>query len=219
MPEPHALRDAWLATMAEGDEVCPGHPTNLGPPSVDEQGCTASTGWHYAGIATYSEGGWSDGDEGQTWFGLFQGDFAITAPDGSAFVGGGTFAYDGLRQDGESGFQGSVEGTFAWPGGAGWLASEASVALALSGDDTTLVLDGGIDVGTTLAFDELTWGSCPEQPTGTLSIRDPSGWWYALALEACGGCGSLSFGGVDAGEGCVDLAAPGADTLTRLVVP
>jgi len=57
--------------------------------------------------------------------------------------------------------------------------------------------------------------ACDGAPTGTLELRDPSGYWYRL--EASCGCGPVSWAdGSVLGEACVDVDL---SSLADLVAP
>jgi hypothetical protein len=67
------------------------------------------------------------------------------------------------------------------------------------------------------------WGSdCPQEPSGTLAIRDEANEWYTVAFDgpsyaggetfpaACDGCGEVWYRGTSLGLVCPDLS-----TLTQ----
>ncbi|HNC97997.1 MAG TPA: hypothetical protein PKW90_17840, partial [Myxococcota bacterium] len=44
-------------------------------------------------------------------------------------------------------------------------------------------------------------------PQGSMSLRDPSGYWYQIDFDpGCSGCGTLLWGEEELGQVCPDLA-------------
>jgi hypothetical protein len=135
----------------------------------------------------------------------------------------------------------SYTGGAHWSGatfGETWLGDDVSLAIVVSGaavpgSGAYLTLQGGLDgYGGTYAdsvrFEGVymataAWGSdCPQEPSGTLAIRDEANEWYTVAFDgpsyaggetfpaACDGCGEVWYRGTSLGLVCPDLS-----TLTQ----
>ena len=78
-----------------------------------------------------------------------------------------------------------------------------------AGSTWTLTLDGAMTDGVhAVHLDALSASSvvCAGQASGTVSLRDPGGYWYALPIDC--GCGQVRYAATtDLGEACVDLSA------------
>ncbi|MCB9761626.1 MAG: hypothetical protein H6739_17410 [Alphaproteobacteria bacterium] len=82
----------------------------------------------------------------------------------------------------------------------------------LSSEADTVVMDG------VSIFQEGLASMCPIEPSGTISVRDPSGNWYdvifdgptepgaAIDTSACDGCGAVFYRGERLGDACVDFS-------------
>lgn len=98
-------------------------------------------------------------------------------------------AFDGLLGAGVSGMM-NATGTFARLDGY-----EGTLDGSLAGGGAMVDLDG-------ISFTRKCTG-----PSGTLSVRDPSGGWWRVELpDDCGGCGPLSWNGEVVGESCAGQA-------------
>jgi len=213
VPTPVAPRDAYLALMAEGDEVCPGDPLQILDAFLT--GCTSSSGIWYAGISEWQE------QHSVDHFGKFEleldmwallGDFEIVDEEGREFHSGGHVAAWSLQLAGMHRRGAEMSGSWLWEGHDGWLDQEMSASMSYlvdsAGSARSLVIDGGLTVqGVTLHMEELTFGQgCPAHPQGELDVRDPSGSWHRISLEACEPCGPVSYGGAEPhGEACFDF--------------
>ena len=52
LPNPYPLLLVFTDLMSRGDENCPGSLTSMVSPNVPLEGCTSTTGYTYAGVAT-----------------------------------------------------------------------------------------------------------------------------------------------------------------------
>lgn len=79
------------------------------------------------------------------------------------------------------------------------------------------ILDGSTAGGGAMVdLEDITFTRKCTGPSGTLSVRDPSGGWWRVDLpDDCGGCGPLSWNDEVVGESCAGLALATAvhDTL------
>lgn len=173
------------------------------------QGCTADTGWLYAGIAVY--GGIEDVDFLDD-FSLL-GDCYIISPDGDWFIGAGDLAYE-VVGDVDIDWTGVITGQWSFPPAGGWMGDGGGSSVLdihaqlRQGGGWAVTLDGGIHLdGESIRVEALFADSdtCGGEPSGTITLRDPSGYWYAMEAEC--GCGTLTWAdGTALGEACVSAA-------------
>jgi hypothetical protein len=207
-PVPMGVLDTFEDVVGEGDSVCPGEELTF----EKILGCTASTGWWFAGIAGY---GATDQVTGKTPFiqDDLYADMQAMAPDGTRFAMGGSL-FQHLAEDGSGlrSFAGFLEGIFIYTDGSlydpavdallDYTAQERAEA------PTEIGLDGAISFsGYTLQFDDVTLHgeTCPDGATGTIGIRDETEHWYRVAFgDSCTGCGTVTFNDQEEiGEACV----------------
>jgi len=192
---------AYLDLMSRGDEECPGNVHHITDTWL--HGCTASTGYSYAGVSEYFEDPVGEPFPA-TVYGV-AGDFWIITPEGSLFEAGG----HAVEVAGDALWVSEVAGSWLWEDGPGWLASGFSGTLVLEKvEGIHARVHGAAQVqGTSWSANELILGpSCGLLPmSGRLGLRDPSGGWYTLPLERCDPCGTVSFEGEVLGEACVDF--------------
>ncbi len=198
LPDPFAPRDAYLAALAEGDASCPGGD----PLQLDDSvilGCTAGSGWHYAGISS-----WLDQEPE---FDLFlEGE--LTAPTGEALIGAGHARYVLAGE----GVELMLEGTWVGEGQPSWLGQgfSGSWYASLGGSDEFVSAWWTVG-GTSLGFEPLQWNAgCAD---GQVAVRTDEGW--VEATLACG-CGEATFYDQPLGELCLDLEAALADLRAQL---
>jgi hypothetical protein len=200
---PQAVRDTYFELMSHGDAVCPGSTTQL--IGSDLRGCTADSGWFYAGVSTWMEqeaagnapGGW-----------LLSGDFEILDPEGHRFIGGGGVD---ARKGPEGADEARYSGQWSFPGGAtDWLGYGISAyfqqsVVAASG---AVAITGGLTYGeVSIWSDRLKYApEVCDGLTGSVEIRDPSGVWFVLDYgDDCDTAGALSFDGESVGALDLDL--------------
>lgn len=169
----------------------------------------------------------------------------ITGPDGTTIEVGGTAGeLTGSTEDLDA-WVSVTAGSFAWdaPEAEGtWL--EAGLRPSLTMYAITLPeyglhylsVEGGLDgledvsggalglptatfAGTVLA-DEAVGFPCDQEPSGSISVRDPNGAWYTVDFDVdaedgadpalngvCDGCGEVTHNDVVVGEACADFSA------------
>lgn len=205
--------------------------------------CTTDGGAYFAGYGFYylydDVDAFGDGllYDGAVVTGLGQ----IVSPDGVTVEVGGTA---GLLQGGNEdydAFISVVQGSFSWDAPEAdetWMAEGLRPSLqvyaitAPAYDAHYVKIDGGLDGlvdedGQTLAIptatltgvllaDEIVGFPCDQEPTGTISVRDPNGAWFAVAFDVdenqqltgvCDGCGEVTYNGEVVGEACADFSA------------
>lgn len=231
---------AYNAVMATAEEGCPNYYAMDGNVYWYDR-CTTSSGSTFSGYSFYY--GYTDYDagdgniyNGQQLYGVAQmwdaeghelnlggsaADLVLTAADGSYTywysVAQGSFAWDGA----------GTEGTWVTPGMAPDLVLTAIEYPAYDGH--MFYVHGGVSglpgAYGTVVFDGLTLydagigGECPEEPGGTISVRDANGYWFDLFLDgqlatddvvpgsACDGCADAWYQGQNLGPVCVDYTA------------
>jgi hypothetical protein len=212
-PDPFHPIDVYADLLRTGGTYdCPG----TGDLNLEESfsGCTASTGYLFAGQAY-----WTGSVEGDRDVDL-KGDCYIIDPDGNWFVGGGELAYAETTADGTHTWSAEVAGTWGYPLSEGWTAETPSVALFYEGSEgaeATLRIEGGYArPDAQMYFDGVAFGECGDAPTGAVRLRDPTGYWYTVTFDGCTGCGPVTFEGEELGEACVDLTAAAAGLTATL---
>ena len=218
IPEPMTARAEFMSLFAHRDERCPGGGDISLPGRF--QGCTAASGWLYAGIATYA--GPDDPRDLNDFAALADG--YIISPDGDWFIGAGELEYavQGGQDGGPFVWEGSIRGRWSYPLAEGWMRDEeasASLDLTGAGDGTVwqVTADGALHLGgadVLLSAVSAQSFACGGEPSGLLALRDPSGYRYTLALDC--GCGTVRWAdGSDLGEVCISAAAPLADLVAK----
>lgn len=167
-------------------------------------------------------------DAGWTWFGLADGhaycelddtgtslvdigalvSFDVYGPAGEHDFAGGTFGQSCVWTAEAGECEGWLTGSFLFSMESDWLAEgiEASVFIldTWEGDAHTILLDGGAGYGEgDIAFQSLTLSDAGSE--GGLSVRDPTGYWHELDVDA-DGCGNLTWRGLDEGTLCLDFS-------------
>lgn len=208
IPEPLSARRAYIDALENRDASCPGG----GDLSIigEWTGCTAASGWQFAGYTEYTG---SSSPAAIEDFHLLA-DFRFHDPEGHRFVGGGELSLSLSSDGGDQSWESEVSGTFSYAGAPGWMApGGASATLLTSGTWTgstwMVALQGAMTDGTrAIHMDGLTAHSdaCAAQASGTISLRDTSGYWYDLHLTC--GCGEVVYASTTPlGEACLDLSA------------
>jgi hypothetical protein len=218
LPSPLLPRRTYLEAFSGRDSDCPGGDGyNL---SGAFQGCTAASGWLYAGVAEYQ--GAVDPDVLRD-FSLLA-DCYMVDPDGNWHVAAGEllFVSDG---DGSGGSMLSeISGTFSYAPAGGWMEPEGSGAvltMEAQWTDTgwSATLDGSVTDGTSaVRLGALSAGSgqCGGVPVGAYKLRGEGGYWYTLTADKCG-CGMVTYAdGSELGEACVDISAALLDLLDEV---
>ncbi|GEM_PF-5745257 len=193
LPESVSLSEIYLELMAHGDGYvggCPTDPLVLTDDVVE--GCTAASGWFYAGISTWEE--LSEEEEGVGWG--FTGDFRIISPDQEVYTVAGNVHALAPREDPENEWSVAMHGSWhsTWHGG--WLERglSASVEYFRREDQMTLV---GVMQADDVAVEfvdvilEQDLDTCGGIREAQVAIRDPSGLWVDWQTS-CSPCGPVS---------------------------
>lgn len=206
-PTPARILEAYDSVISAGDTTCPGDGSGF----FDLDGCTASTGWWYAGSAALGSN--SHEAEGQLIedTGLVL-DLVAVSPEGREFDSGGHLS-DQRRTASTALVQiAALDGTL-YDSGSDGLDPAVSMLLdtevhATDGAVTSVRLDGAITLmDVSVRFEDLIWqvGGCSG---GAIHVRGPDQRWYTLGELDCDGCGDVTLSGEALGEACVDLAEP-----------
>lgn len=201
LPASPALMASFDALIAEGDEgVCGGAGRNMQYPM---SGCTTSSGWEIGGLIFYEVG---DGGSYSA-----QGDLFAVDPEGNRWIGAGDVQYDAR---GEDDWYFDVSGTWGYVHDTGWPGAQPSLAMAMDVTPAGVTIEGGyMPYEEAMYFDDVV-GEADGTVSGTVSLRDPLGDWYALALGS-DGCGTITWGSEALGETCAALAPAVAELLVR----
>ena len=202
LPWPAAVLQAMPTLMGGSDGSCP----QMNGANMETLiGCTSQTGWYYQGVSIYSEqpSGW-----------VLMGDFYGVDPQGNRVVGGGMIGLQQQQQGNAAVQVAFFTGTWGYPPVEGWLGQTPSASLwieaAEEGGQRQARIFGGYGIdGIYASFDQVTLSSdrCGGAPQGSMSLRDPSGYWYQIVFDpACSGCATLLWGEEEMGEVCPDLA-------------
>jgi len=231
---------AYNEVMSSAEDGCPNYYATDGNVYWYDR-CTTSSGSTFSGYSfyyNYTDYAPGDGNiyNGQQLYGVAQmwdaeghelnlggsaADVKLTAVDGSYTywysVAQGSFSWDGT----------GTEGSWVTPGMAPDLVLNAIEYPTYDGH--MFYMNGGVSgiAGdyASVVFDALTLydagigGACPEEPGGTISVRDANGYWYDLFLDgqlatedevsvaACDGCADAWYQGQNLGPVCVDYSA------------
>lgn len=235
-----ALR-SYEAAMAGASDDCPDYYTD-GTNVYWYDYCTSTAGASFSGYSFYyAYDAYYDGY--MTYYGeALYAEASIETVDGQTFTGGGSATLlEGPTDDGGYVYYSDLAGDFSWDGeeaegtwmedGVGaelnlWIASYAEY------DYTYAYVSGGItglgEGDSTVSFTEVQiaagpqgWWVCPEEPSGTISVRGEDGSWFDVVFDvtyaedgetlviadgACDGCGTVWHRGEEVGSACADLS-------------
>ena len=202
LPWPSTVLNSMPTLMAGSDGNCP---QMNGANMESLMGCTSQAGWYYQGVSIYSE-------QGSGW--VLMGDFYGVDPQGNRAVGGGMVGYQQQQQGNATVDVAFFTGTWGYAPVGGWLGQTPSASLwieqAEEGGQRQARIFGGYGIaGMYASFDHVTLRGdvCDGVAQGSMSLRDPSGYWYQLIFDSeCSGCASLMWGEEDLGQVCPDLA-------------
>lgn len=188
-PAPTALLDVYLDFLSQGDDACPGAGLELDDSVL--LGCTAASGYTFAGISS-----WYEQDEPDLAFRALHADMRLSTDDGRALLVGGTtyeMTEGGVRTE-------SFEGSFVWEGDDGPFASGVSGYATRVFSSDTVTFDGGLAFGGLAIEADTLVVSSDGGATGALGLRDPVAGWHDVGYDGAE-CGRTE-GDV---EVCLDL--------------
>ncbi len=226
----HALYEEVMGHRELGDPGCPIYENrdSTGPGgNWFDRGCTTAEGWTYFGnaIGLHITGLNPDGLPIDSVGALAS--YQITDPNGAMFVGGGGYNLERvLVEDGRISLFGTFGGSYVYPGVEGWLHDGVEVSLFFEGElnqngvgdsPGQVRIDGGVGRAEgQLSFRELIIERGETMRLGgQIDLRDPSGYWFHLALEGSERpCGTLWAEGIDPHDVCLsDKVVVSIDTL------
>ncbi len=213
IPDPWTLQSEYLGVLSNGDRGCPGHETYIDDTHL--YGCTAGSGWFYSGVSEYHQR--SDTESGVYWEGIeVLGDLLFRSPAGGEFEVGGHALWRFWRDESFSVTRITTEhsGSWRWEEHDSWLAHTVSGLYQLdlqrdAGGDAVVTVDGALRVfDTDFAFEDFVLSeACGWEPSGVVSLRDPSGVWSRMDFgDACAPCAEARFGEASLGEACLDTS-------------
>ncbi len=228
---PAPIFDAYSLAMLAARSDCPG-PVDSGSVIFWIGACETPEGSVFDGYAQLTE--YDDANfSGTTYF----ANATITTASGYRYVSAAHITdvqIGGVSDDRRQydTFTGAVTGTNTWdgPGVSGtWMEEGLLPAMTLTftvyedgardGTLTGVVAIPG-DVFLAASYDATLWNeasgaACAEEPSGTVSLRDPDGNWYEARFDgglevedasACDGCGTVYWRGQEVGEVCPDFS-------------
>ncbi len=235
-PDTIPVVDEYVRHLSQREATCP---SMENPDQVGENGawqtdyCQTTAGFVYQGFAMY-EAHCNDGSKNDKEPGVgirvhgMVAQFTLHDPDGHAFIGGGNLAQECRWYPDGTGrcidqLGGSYTATGADPLLAGGIEASLDVEHSWGDDGSVTHLQGGVGYPVLdLSFQDVVmdWQACDGRPTGSVRLRDPSGWWYELHLDDdCSGCGGLWLADQDLGHYCPDLVTPVRAVLDRWETP
>lgn len=209
LPDPLSAQSEYIEALMQGDPECPVLFEGWSMLSA-LQGCTASSGWVYAGL-----GSWfvmeEDGDYS------LGADFLITSPEGEEFLGTGIAQYMDRADDQ---WDIALWGQWHWPLAEGWLKDVTSLLMQIHRQGNRADFQGGWTGPYGSFYFRGLQADLDQCVTtmGEIEVRDDEGFWYALTWGG-GGCAQLSYEGQPMGESCYDpgpLLCAYVDKITTL---
>jgi hypothetical protein len=214
--------DGYLTLMQQGDWLCPGDAYELNPDLIN--GCSASTGYYYHGIAecfltedfdfvfenlSAETIQLPDLENWTTENGYFLvGDFEILRPNGIPFSAGGWVMDGRFKRDSDDILFGGITGSWKDEEGENqWHKDGVSGLFFYLMEPNLLKFDGVINLyGTHLRFvDFQVETACSTGFQGLLEIRDPNGRWHKLSSNSVCSCATHSYQGITSDEEvCID---------------
>lgn len=221
--------------MATADDTCPAYYA-YGENVYWYDYCYSEQGSLFNGYSFYVDyEAYEPGDGLTYWGGQLYGVAQVTTESGETFEAGGTAANVYAESADYQVWQSIVQGGFNWTGesDADWLDDGLAPNLYLVAyyvpevDGRAFALEGGVSgiegeldtvvFDNILLYDEKVGGACPEEPSGTVSVRDADGEWYDVLFDGegeygqglespdlCDGCGDAYFRGQSVGSVCID---------------
>lgn len=227
---------AYTTVMATADDTCPNYYDYNGNIYWYDQ-CTTETGSEFSGYSFYYLYDNFDAGDGNIYNGAqVSGVAQMWDADGHELAIGGAAANLVLTatDDSYTYWYSVVQGSFSWDGAGTegtWVTPGMAPDLVLTAleypdyNARMFYIHGGLSglggVYDAVVFDNLTLydagiGDCPEEPGGTISVRDANGYWYDMTLEGqldtsvstkasdCDGCAAVWYQGQELGEVCAD---------------
>ena len=206
LPDADEARQRYLEWRSFGDSFCPG--TGFQLQGIIEP-CTASSGYTFSGMA---------GLMGSTTHIAFPDSFEVGAdcyilsPSNERFVGAGDLTYLSTGDSANGEVISTIRGTWESPTDSDWMGTDNSIWLNqqtswIDQDRWSLTYQGGYHLNDiAVQFEAFSIGADCQGGTGTISIRDPNGYWVRLDFsDDCSGCGEATYTETTLGDVCLDL--------------
>ncbi|GEM_PF-2223752 len=213
LPDATTVVETYMSMFRGRDSSCPGNDGYSLPGNF--RGCQTAGGWIYAGVAGLDYLGSGSELSFDLW-----ADCWISDDDGAMWIGAGDVEYNGTWADGEATWETELAGTFGYEASStAWIAEVPSMVFSSAGrygDGWEMSWSGSFSSDNEAVYlDQVSWTSTCPAGEGRVLLRGEDAYWYVVDLDACTGCGSVSFEGSQLGTTCVELAAAGADLLAR----
>ena len=204
-PSVLTLRNAYVEALSFRDSGCP---TLLADDTIVgtwEGGCSSSSHRYYGtGIFVEIENSAPD----IPYEMALQSSFEITDGQENNFISGGIATRFELERESEYLIEESIGGTYKHDSKSDWFQVGVTTSLktehVIEPQGARGYLDGGIgypDISLQFSMLQYDTSEC-SSPFGSLSIRDPSGYWFEAIFEDCSGCAILNWNDTTVGELC-----------------
>jgi hypothetical protein len=216
LPTALRVREVYRDRMGHRqlDPPCPSfeNPEASSWTGVWQSDCVTDGGTRFFGTAIYEEVVAEDPEDASFELAMTSS-YEITDVSGVKFTGGGSMAMERHQVDDSLLLYAEVGGTYSYPGADDWLDEGSDTSLYVEGtlDEVAarFTINGGVGwPGLDLDFrqTEFSTASCAGLPSGTVRLRDPSGYWLALEFADCDPCALAVFNDNDQGQACVGEA-------------
>ena len=242
--DPADFHDTYEAMAASGDGDCPyyyeEYMTAYGQ-YYWRDSCTADEGITFSGYGiSYANRDYQDGDYDYAINAYYSGAARLTDDGGQRLDASGYSRYYEYTYvpDARTAFYSRIWGEYTWEGDGGrtWLSSGVTMDLYLYGirypayepaghyttlDGSLSGIDGAVtavNMDSVFIYSESMSSACPDEPSGTISLRDADGDWYDVEFQGpqywggeafpgdCDGCGDAFFRGEPLGAVCPDFS-------------
>lgn len=223
LPSALTLRNMYVEALSHRDTSCP---LLLAEDSIIgtwEGGCSSSSHYYYGtGIFVEIENSAPD----IPYEMALQTSFEISDTQGHQFISGGIATRFEMARGNEYLIEESIGGTYQHEAQAGWanvgVTSSLRTERAIESSGSRGYLDGGVGYPElSIQFSMLQYDTSEcSSPFGSLSIRDPSGYWFEAKFEDCSGCATLWWNDADMGDFCAgDILLREIDNLFSVERP
>ena len=223
IPSALMLRNMYVEALSHRDESCPSLLAENSIIGTWEGGCSSSSHYYYGtGIFVEIE---NSAPEIPYEMAL-QTSFEISDTQGNQFISGGIATRFEMDRGSEYIIEESIGGTYLHEAQNGWagfgVTSSLQTERAIESNGSRGYIDGGVGYPElSIQFSMLQYDTSEcSSPFGSLSIRDPSGYWFEVMFEDCSGCGTLWWNDINMGEFCTgDILMREIDNLFAVERP
>ncbi|MAA77945.1 MAG: hypothetical protein CL916_01695, partial [Deltaproteobacteria bacterium] len=223
LPSALALRNMYVDALSYRDATCPSLLAEDSIIGTWEGGCSSSSHDYYGtGIFVEIENSAPDIPYEMS----LQTSFEIANTQGMKFISGGIATRFEMDREHEYLIEETIGGTYQHETQEGWASVGVTSSLrserVVESNGSRGYLDGGVGYSElSLQFSMLQYDTSDcTSPFGSLSIRDPSGYWFQAMFEDCSGCATLWWHDSDMGDFCVgDILLREIDNLFSVERP